>query len=175
MGDKFRTLPGLPASGPLPLQFSTTGQGLHREGFVVEFWPGTENAWVGNFQPGLSTFDAIAEHPNGKDVVVVAGGDLLVVDPARREQIATLSGTIQSCTLASELPALVFDDGISILILHTNGMLEQTARISWDGMRDIHVEGTVLSGEAYDPMADSWHSFRVDLLEAEFEGGSYRL
>lgn len=39
MMEPFRTLVGLPATGPWPEQFSATGRGTHREGFVVELNP----------------------------------------------------------------------------------------------------------------------------------------
>src|SRR5438067_147534 len=40
--------------------------------------------WVANFQPGLGGIELGKPHPNGRDAVVVAAGDLWVVEPARR-------------------------------------------------------------------------------------------
>jgi hypothetical protein len=51
MALRFEILPGLPPYGPLPVQFSATGCGTHREGFVVQF-DGSSVPWVGNDQRG---------------------------------------------------------------------------------------------------------------------------
>ena len=51
---KFEILSGLPPYGPSAEAFSATGQGKHKEGFVVRFRADDDNAWVGNFQPGLA-------------------------------------------------------------------------------------------------------------------------
>ena len=79
--EKFKILAGLPVYGDLPEQFSATGIGMHREGFVVQFFPSEKIAsWIGNFQRGLNFFDEAFEHPDGSSVVVVAGGECYIVD-----------------------------------------------------------------------------------------------
>jgi hypothetical protein len=55
----FEVLPGLPAVGPYPEQFAPDGRPTHSEGFVVRILPRTCEAWIGNFQRGLSMFDAV--------------------------------------------------------------------------------------------------------------------
>jgi len=70
---RWEVLDGLPAYGPMSEPFSTTGQGMHREGLVDRFFPPT-GSWVGNFQRGLSSLDEVFAHPDGRHVVVVAGG-----------------------------------------------------------------------------------------------------
>lgn len=61
-----RILPGLPGVGSLPLQFSATGQGMHREGLVVEFGDDEEGGrWVGNFQPGCTRLSAVFTDEEG--------------------------------------------------------------------------------------------------------------
>jgi hypothetical protein len=105
---EFRELPGLPAYGPMPLQFSSTGQGMHREGFVIEFLPETEERWVGNFQPGLTGYRAAVAHPNGKSVVVISGSEAYVVDPRARTVEETFGGQIGFVAFVPEIEALVF-------------------------------------------------------------------
>jgi hypothetical protein len=46
----FEVLTGLPPYGPPAERFSATGQGTHREGFVVRFTDSRGRQWVGNFQ-----------------------------------------------------------------------------------------------------------------------------
>ena len=54
----FEILTGLPGTGPWPEQFSATGLGTHSEGFVVRFVPDHGEAWIGNFLPGLTPWQA---------------------------------------------------------------------------------------------------------------------
>src|SRR5690606_11352541 len=105
---EFRELPGLPAYGPMPLQFSSTGQGAHREGFVVEFLPDTDECWVGNFQPGLSSYSGVIAHPDGRRVVVVAGGEAYIVAPHAKKVEEMFGGAIEFAAFVSEIQALVF-------------------------------------------------------------------
>jgi hypothetical protein len=83
MAPAVRVLPGLPPYGPLATAFPAEWGRLGREGTVVEFK--TERAtWVGNFQPGLGGLQFAAVHPNQRDAVVIAAGDLWVVNPKER-------------------------------------------------------------------------------------------
>jgi len=80
----YDVLPGLPPYGDWPEAFTSTGHGRQHEGFVVRFNPDGESSWVGNFQRGLSSFDLVCEHLNGRELIVVAGGEAYVVDPYDR-------------------------------------------------------------------------------------------
>src|SRR3990172_3937129 len=99
MMPRYQVLPGLPADGPVAVPFGAGGwtgawRG-HREGFVVRFYPETNETWVANFQPGLGRWEGVLEHPNGKHLIVLARGQGYVVDPAARQLVQTLSGSIQ--------------------------------------------------------------------------------
>ena len=74
MAANFEVLPGLPAVGPYPEQFAPDGRPTHSEGLVVRVLPRKGEPWVGNFQRGLSKLDAVLAHPNGNNVIVIAGG-----------------------------------------------------------------------------------------------------
>jgi hypothetical protein len=76
-------LKGLPPYGPMPTAFPREWGVLGREGTVVEF-NSEEGVWVGNFQPGLGGLQFAGLHPNGLDVVVIAAGDLWIVNPRER-------------------------------------------------------------------------------------------
>ncbi len=81
----FRILAGLPPYGDMaravPESFGQSG----REGLVVEFLPGTSQAWIANFRPAeLDKYQGVLHHPNGRDLVVFASGAGYVVDPGTR-------------------------------------------------------------------------------------------
>ena len=69
----YKIFAGLPGEGPLPLQFSATGQGLHSEGFVVLFSAEGPPSWIGSFQPELSKFNCVLNGTSAFDVTVVTG------------------------------------------------------------------------------------------------------
>lgn len=56
---------------------------------MVEFATET-GVWVGNFRPGLGGLQFAGLHPNKLDVVVIAAGDLWIVDPRARTAVQTL-------------------------------------------------------------------------------------
>jgi hypothetical protein len=99
--EPFRTLVGLPAIGPWPEQFSATGRGTHRGGFVVEFNPKTSSSWVGNFQRGLTNSDAVLL-PNGHSAIVIAGGQGYLIDPKDRRLVGLFGTQLNGGALFSE-------------------------------------------------------------------------
>lgn len=153
-------------------QFSSTGLGTHREGYVVEFLPDSKNKWVGNFQAGLSGLYKILEHPNGEDVIIISGGEAYVVSPETKELKSTFGGQIEYCEFVDQINSFVFGNGLWFEIVHKDGKRKQTKRISWDGMQNINIVSTDLYGEALD-LEDKWIPFKVDLLTGSHTGGSF--
>jgi hypothetical protein len=171
--ERFRVLPGLPATGAWPEQFSETGRGTHSEGFVVEFFPELKPPWVGNFQPGLTSYNAVLALPNGRLMIVVASGQAYVIDPDECRLLTTFGGQLDTFLAAPEAGLLFFSDGIYIEAWNTNSRQWRTRRISWDGIWDLRVEQDRLKGQAWNPFEDSESPFSVDLKTGDVEGGSY--
>jgi hypothetical protein len=171
----FELLPGLPGVGPYPEQFTATGHGTHSEGVVVRFHPRSSQAWVGNFQPGIYGYDGALLHPDGHTVIVVSGGQAYHIDPESRRLLRQFGGAIADVVQDRARGLLVFSDGIRLWAMDVGGERWQTERISWDGIRDLAIDGEVVIGEAYDPMCDRWSSFSVSLETGTVRGGTYRL
>ena len=166
---RFEVLPGLPAYGPLPKLFSGTGSGTYREGLVVRFFPDSSETWVGNFQPGLTSYGGVFLHPDKRHVVVISGGTAYVIDPEARHPAKILSGFIESCLEVSD--SLLFSNSIRLeLIGATNSW--HTRRLAWDGIRVVQIVDDFVAGEAAH-FDDSWHSFRVSLADGQAFGGAY--
>lgn len=176
MGDHifaWEVLEGLPPYGDPALPFSATGLGNHREGLVVRFSSPDSLSWTGNFQRGYGECETVVRHPNGRDVVVVAGGSAYVVDPAEKKVLRHFGADLQFAADVSSVDALVLGNGLWFESLTANGEGWRTRRISWDGIRSARVEGTELHGEAYSPFDDHWYAFTVDLINGNVSGGSY--
>lgn len=174
MPPKVIILPGLPAYGNAPERFSATGIGAHSEGLVVEIRCNETNCWIGNFVRGMTSFDWVGVHPNGTDVLVIAGGQGYLIEPDTRSVAATFGGAIEEVIRHEPRRALVFNhQGLHFDSLGPDGIQWTSKRISWDGFRDIAVSGSVLTGQASDAVHDTWRAFRLDLETGEVVGGAY--
>lgn len=166
-------LPGLPATGPWPEQFSASGHGTHREGFVLEFCPEGKPSWIGNFQPGGTGYSAVIPHPDGTSLIVIAGGQAYVIHPAERRLVTTFGGDLDVALAVPALSMLVFGNGIRLEAWDGSGLRWQTRRIAWDGMHAVRIEDEQIKGEAWSPLDDCEYPFSVDLTTGAVEGGSY--
>ncbi len=169
---RFRALPGLPGTGPLPEQFSATGYGKHREGFVVELTPVEGEVWVGNFQPGLTAYSEVLAHPDETSLIVIAGGTAYVLDPNKRQLLSTFGAQIEAVLVDQKRSQLVFGNGLWFEALSVDGLRWRSRRISWDGMRNVKLADSLVTGEALD-LDESWRDFQVDLETGAVTGGSY--
>ena len=168
----FEIRAGLSGTGPPPVNFSATGAGIHSEGLVVCFHPGTSCEWVGNFQRGSTICDAVVHHPDGKNTLVVAGGQAYVVDAHSREAVSFEGVIAQIFSLKHPDRIIIDSQGLALVALCHSGLLWHTRRISWDGIRNIRIEGNSLQGEA-SGVDDRWHQFEVNLITGVSTGGSY--
>lgn len=140
---------------------------------VVEFVDHNGNAWVGNFQPGLNSYNAVFAIFGEDRPVIIAGGGAYVVDVPSRKVIEEFGGAIDWCLEVREQARLIFADGIGFEARERNGVVWRSDRVSWDGMRDLtHCDGKV-HGYAYSPLDDDYKSFDLDLSTGIFSGGSY--
>jgi hypothetical protein len=173
MVTEFEILDGMPVYGPYPEQFSATSWGTHSQGFVLRVRPPESEAWVGNFQRGLSSYDAAHLHPNSRDLIVVAGGQAYIVEPKSRHLIGTFGAQISWSQPFVEHQLLLFHNGLWLDAYGFAGQLWQTRRLSWDGVRVQSIEWPWLNGEAWTFDGDRWVSFALDLRSGDASGGSY--
>lgn len=167
---EFEVLLGLPPYGPMAKSFPTSGYGAFRQGFVVQFGSEKFGMWVGNFQPGLTSFSGAYGHPDAKHVVVVAGGDIYIVDP-ETQTVEQIGGMVSSAILLGDESALLFNNSIYLSLIGPRGNW-QSKRLSWDGIRNVSISGGFALGEGwlYD---DTWHEFSVSLANGSHTGGAY--
>jgi hypothetical protein len=157
----FEVLPGLPATGPYPEQFTTHG-GTHREGFVARFSPEQGESWVGNFQPGFGSryLSGVFEHPDATRYVVVSGGQAYVVDPETRKAIETFGANIG--VAVRDERRLVFGTDTEAIVIERSKR-SVSPRLAWDGIASLKLEGDRLIGEGFDALNDEWRPIELDL------------
>ena len=147
--------------------------GMHSEGFVVQFTDGESDAWVGNFQPGLSRFSGVYDHPDGRTYFVVSSGQIYRIDPKSREVLELYGGGIDCAVSSPDGQLLLFGDATSVDAFSSEGLLWSSDRIAWDGIQDLTFTDGLISGEAYDVMTDQWIRFEIDPASGRHQGGAY--
>jgi hypothetical protein len=143
------------------------------EGVVVQFDDGATK-WVGNFRPGVGGVTFAATHPNGHNALVAAKGDLWSVDVSRRTAAVILQAVVCAIDVSDPI-GWVFDrQGLALARLGPRGFLWHTRRLSFDGIKDLRIEGPKITGRAWQP-AETWDEFEVDLRTGSASGGSYHV
>jgi hypothetical protein len=155
----------------MPETFSATGQGKHREGFVVEFSPAEGQRWVGNFQPGLTGFSGVFHEPGTERLVVTASGKGYVIEPATRQCVREFGRQVEE-VLAVPEGTLIFSNGLWLEALGPRGLVWKSRRLSWDGIDRLRLEGDRIEGLGLDVINDKWLPFSVDLTNGEASGGA---
>lgn len=170
----WEVLDGLPVYGPMAVPFSATGRGTHRQGLVVKFHTAV-GTWIGNFQPGSSSRNQVFRHPDGRHVVVLAGGTAYVVDPETRTLLHQFSAEIEHVLIIPERDLVVLGNGLWLEALAADGTSWRSPRLSWDGMRNVTFSEGSVRGEAYSPEGPdgAWYPFEVDVSSGVATGGSY--
>ena len=170
----FKVLGGLPPYGPQPEQFTAGSKRTHTEGLVLEFEPAGGTPWVGNFQCGLTGYSNVVAHPNGQDVVIIAGGVGYLVRPEEHKLIATFGGGVLGLWSIPGFNFLVFNDsGVAFSALGSEGWCWKTRRISWDGFEAIEIAEKTIYGRAWNAVMRSWEPFRIEIATGLVQGGAY--
>ena len=163
---------GLPGYGPLPTAFPAEWGRLGREGNVVKFETQL-GTWVGNFKPGLGGVTRAGVNPNGRQAVVIAAGDLWVVNPDTRDGEFLLPA-IDAALEVREPDGWIFSrQGLALAQFGPEGIIWHTRRLSWDGFNQLSIGHGEVKGLAWSPLDDKWYPFRVDLGTGKSTGGSF--
>ena len=137
----------------------------------MEFNPESSSSWVGNFQRGLTDYDAVFLHPSGNGIIVIAGGQGYVVDSKARRLITLLGGQLQYALFLPNLKTIVISNGLWLECHGDGGRLWRTRRISWDGIWDLREHAGRLFGKCWDAVNDTHASFSIDIRTGDVEGG----
>src|SRR3954469_10479713 len=148
----YRVLDGLPPYGPSAVPFPAEWGCLGREGIVAEFRDSSGAKWSGNFRRGLGGLDGAVDHPDGRHVIVFAGGDAWLVDPELRV------GRCFAPAIDGRWPVsdgmVLSRQGLAFLRVGPGGVDWHTRRLSWDGFRDVILIDEDLTALCWSPLED---------------------
>ncbi len=112
--------------------------------------------------------------PRAEEMCAVAGGYAYVID-TRRPEVSVHVGLrpVVEVREAVEVGLLLFAGFHTVAAWGVDGLLWETGRLSWEGVRLHAVEGAVLRGWGWDVRTDKEIAFAVDLRTGEHEGGGF--
>jgi hypothetical protein len=112
--------------------------------------------------------------PNSVQMCAVAGGYAYVIDTAQPEHCThiTLKPAVEVRPLVAQ-DVLLFVGFHSVLAWGRNGLLWESARLSWEGVRIVSIDGDVLHGMGWNLLTDREVAFSLDLLTGEHQGGGF--
>jgi hypothetical protein len=147
-----------------------------RAGIYLRVIPREAKPWRGFFALGFDSDRVVhmaGSCPDPESLCVVSGGYAYVVkaaDPSQWFRIEQRPVTDLRALPDSGL--LLFCGFTSITALDRDGIRWTTARLSWEGLSNIEVQGDKLLGQGWDAMADQEVPFEVDLLTGKHTGGA---
>jgi hypothetical protein len=172
---RYEILEGLPVYGPMYIPVTKDGKPFYSEGFVVRIFKPDGGSWVGNFAMGWTAYNAVYDYPADDRLVIIAGGQGYIMATTQTGPLAVFGLSIDQ-SLQTEANTIVAADQFGLMVIGSAGVLWQSPRISWDGIKELTIDKQIVSGFAFDPThdKDEWVEFRVDLETKHLDGGSYR-
>ena len=112
--------------------------------------------------------------PNAVQMCAVAGGYAYVIDTAQPERSThiLLKPVVEVRPLV-EQGLLLFVGFHSIASWGRNGLVWESARLSWEGIRITSIDGDQLHGMGWNLLTDREVSFSIDLLTGQHQGGGF--
>lgn len=129
--------------------------------------------WIGEFEAGPEGLTGIFATPCPDSLCVVNVGQGYLVPtlaPNRFQVIPTLP--IKVVRRVPEASILLFVDYTRLSAVGVDGLLWETPRISWDGIRLVEVSRDRVRGIGWDSPANNEVEFSVDIQTGMAHGGS---
>jgi hypothetical protein len=127
---------------------------------------------LGFTDPSMPT--AVFACPNSQQMCAVAGGYAYVIDTTNPERCThvALKPVVEVRSLITH-NLLLFVGFHSIVAWGGEGLLWESARLSWEGVRITGIEGNALHGVGWNLLTDREAGFSLDLLTGLHQGGGF--
>ena len=171
----YEKLESLPTYGPIHISVTENNENYFSAGFPIRFFKNDKTNWVANFKPGWTELNEIFEIGNQSNLIVIAGGMFYLMNPENEKPIKAFGGGFETY-LKSKNGKIILQDQTDLTVIEPNGEHWSSERISWDGIKNLKLNGNLISGLSYDPMNEEneWVEFEMNIETRKVEGGSYR-
>jgi len=149
---------------------------VERGALIVRVRPNGGVRWIGTFARGFDSEKAITglfttPHPDW--LCVVCGGYGYVVNTKHPEQWHLVKARpILEIRTAESAGCLIFADFQTVSGFTSEGILWQSAPLSWEGLKITVIKDDELQGLGWDAMQDRETPFTVNLQTGEHKGGA---
>jgi hypothetical protein len=112
--------------------------------------------------------------PNAVQMCAVAGGYAYVIDTAQPEHSThiALKPVVEVRSLVAQ-GLLLFVGFHSMVAWGRNGLVWESARLSWEGVRIVSIDGDALHGMGWNLLTDHEVAFTLDLRTGHHQGGAF--
>lgn len=173
---KAEVIQELPGQGVKQYYFPGGDQSGGGDGLLVRVYPQTGGTWVGVFKygyPSPNTLSGVFKWPDPDLMCVVSKGRGYVVnvhDPSRYSVISAFP--ITAMAPIPEKGLVIFCDFLKVVAYSSKGLVWETPRLSWDGLKLVDATPDVVIGEAWDAATDQWVPFSIDVETGKHQGGA---
>jgi hypothetical protein len=160
-----------------PRQVAGEEDALARGALMVKVHPANGGAFLATCALGFADPampSGVWACPNPREMCAVAGGYAYVIDTAAPERSThvPLKPVVEVVVLAAH-GLLVFVGFHAMVAWGVDGMAWQSARLSWEGIRVVGVDGNSLRGFGWDMRTDREVEFLVDPGTGAHTGGGF--
>jgi hypothetical protein len=112
--------------------------------------------------------------PNPQEMCAVAGGYAYIIDTGQPDHCThiTLKPVVEVRMLV-EQGLLLFVGFHSMVAWGRNGLVWESTRLSWEGIRVTTIEADVLHGTGWNLLTDREVNFSLDLHTGQHQGGGF--
>lgn len=146
-------------------------------GLTIVVRPSGGSQWLGVFEEGYASGSVISgaySCPSPDYFCLVSSGSGYIVNarnPDEFERVPTFP--IVHVLPGPEEGLLVFADFTKACAYDRNGLRWATRSLSWDGLRNLRLQGRQLLGEGWDSPGAAWSEFTVELQSGEAHGSIF--
>ena len=171
---RYEILDGLPRYGPMYFPVTENGKPFYSEGFAVRFYKSDGTDWVANFKPGFTGLNKIMETADWDKLLVFAGGTCYLMNPDEIKPLKCFGISFYNIIESAER-TLILQDYTDFTIVEFSGLVWRSERISWDGFKDVTLNGDLVTGLSFDATDSNneWKPFAFNIKTKEITGGSY--
>jgi hypothetical protein len=147
-----------------------------RSGVYVRVAPAAGTPWFGFFASGFDSpqvMNAVCSCPDPGAVCVIAGGYAYVVNcSCPSEWCRVEQRPVMELRTVADQQLTLFAGFTSISALGPQGLVWNSERLSWEGLRIAGIHGHILHGFGWDAPTDKEIAFELDLRTGKHTGGA---
>jgi len=159
-----------------PLAVAGEEDALARGALWIDIKPATGGSFLAQCALGFASATVTSglwSTPNPDELLAVAGGyGYRIPANAPDETVLLPMRPVVSVHAAPEANALVLIGFHDALVLTPDGQW-QSPKLTWEGVTEVAVQGTHLTGKGWHMPSDKEHPFTLDLLTQQLQGGGF--